>query len=73
MNINDAIEKRKQALSEALKVNSNSKACSPQIDEMTLNRIKALLKQGNKLQAIKLLREKTGWGLAEAKKYVESI
>jgi hypothetical protein len=33
---------------------------------------RAQLKQGNKITAIKLVREKSGMGLAEAKAFVES-
>lgn len=36
----------------------------------TLN---ALLKSGYKIQAVKLVRQLTGWGLKESKNYVEEI
>ncbi|HEU5086057.1 MAG TPA: ribosomal protein L7/L12 [Roseiflexaceae bacterium] len=32
-----------------------------------------LLARGNKIEAIKLVRERTGWGLKEAKDYVEAL
>jgi hypothetical protein len=35
--------------------------------------VQALLKQGRKIEAIKLYRERTGAGLKEAKEAVESI
>jgi len=41
-------------------------------DEMHVQ-VQALAQQGNKLQAIKLLRQQTGMSLAEAKQYVEQL
>jgi ribosomal protein L7/L12 len=35
--------------------------------------VRALLRQGNKIEAIKACREATGLGLKEAKDYVESM
>jgi len=35
--------------------------------------VRLLVKQGKKIQAIKLLREITGWGLKKAKDYVDVL
>jgi ribosomal protein L7/L12 len=35
--------------------------------------VQALLTQGKKIEAIKRVRELTGWGLKEAKDYVEQL
>ena len=35
--------------------------------------LRALVAEGQKIQAIKRVREHTGWGLAEAKDYVEGL
>ncbi len=40
---------------------------------MDINQIQTLLKQGKKLQAIKLVREQTGWGLKQSKAYVDAL
>lgn len=42
-------------------------------DPASLDDVGAALSQGNKLEAIKLYREKTGTGLAEAKAAVENL
>jgi len=44
-----------------------------QIDPATMASIKTLLADGQKIEAIKVLREATGLGLAEAKTLVESL
>lgn len=43
------------------------------IDPAVLAEIRALSDEGNKIEAIKRLREETGLGLAEAKEIVESL
>ena len=35
--------------------------------------LRELVRQGNKIEAIKLLRERTGLGLAEAKAFVDAL
>ena len=44
-----------------------------QIDPATMARVRALLAGGEKIEAIKLLREATGLGLTEAKSLVDSL
>ena len=48
-------------------------AAGPQKPDALRPHIARLLAQGGKLEAIKLMREKTGMGLAEAKQAVEAI
>jgi ribosomal protein L7/L12 len=48
-------------------------APSAQIADTDLVQISALLAQGNKIEAIKRVRELTGLGLKEAKDYVEAM
>jgi len=43
------------------------------IDQETDDHIRGLLRNGQKIEAIKFLREKTGVGLKEAKEYIESL
>ncbi|MFG2054919.1 hypothetical protein ACGFI9_12895 [Micromonospora sp. NPDC048930] len=43
------------------------------VDDRVRADVTALARQGKKIQAIKLLRDRTGWKLAEAKRYVESL
>jgi ribosomal protein L7/L12 len=43
------------------------------ISDHTLREVQALVAQGNKIQAIKRLRDLTGLGLKEAKDYVDSL
>jgi hypothetical protein len=43
------------------------------IDEAVMADIRALIAEGNKIQAIKLLREATGLDLTEAKRIVDSL
>lgn len=44
-----------------------------EVDEGSDEEIWALLRSGQKIQAIKLYRERTGVGLKEAKDYVEQL
>lgn len=44
-----------------------------QIDPAAMARVRALLASGEKIEAIKVLREATGLGLTEAKSLVESL
>ena len=37
------------------------------------HQIKALVAQGKKIQAIELVIEQTGWGLKQAKEYVDAL
>lgn len=60
------IEAKLDRLLEALDVESPQSAGA---DEQVLN----LVRQGRKIEAIKLHRERTGLGLAEAKAYVDSL
>lgn len=47
---------------------------NPAIDLGEMNvAARTLISQGKKIDAIKLVRELTGWGLKEAKDYVESL
>lgn len=43
------------------------------VDDGVRADVVALARQGKKIQAIKLVRHHTGWKLAEAKRYVESL
>lgn len=43
------------------------------LPEDALADVRGLLQQGQKITAIKLVREHTGWGLKEAKDYVEAL
>jgi ribosomal protein L7/L12 len=43
------------------------------LPEDALAEVRGLLLQGQKIQAIKVVREYTGWGLKEAKDYVEAL
>lgn len=43
------------------------------IDDETIENIRKLLQNNDKIQAIKIIREKTGLGLAEAKTLVETL
>lgn len=43
------------------------------IEESFINEVKALLRNGNKLKAIKLYKEKTFLGLKESKEAVDNI
>jgi large subunit ribosomal protein L7/L12 len=43
------------------------------IDPSVMADIRALLAEGNKIEAIKRVREATGLGLTEAKQFVESL
>ncbi len=45
---------------------------SPQVDSDVGDQVRELLRNGKKIDAIKLVREKTGMGFAEAKTMVES-
>ena len=45
----------------------------PTLDEGTLESIRAALKRGNKIEAIKLYREATGLGLKASKDFVEAM
>jgi hypothetical protein len=44
-----------------------------QVDAATMARIRGLLAAGDKIEAIKLLREATGLGLTEAKSLADSL
>jgi hypothetical protein len=46
---------------------------SPSLNEAQLNAIADSLRAGNKIEAIKLYREATGFGLKESKDEVEAI
>jgi ribosomal protein L7/L12 len=35
--------------------------------------VRIAIRRGDKIEAIKIVREKTGWGLKEAKDFVESL
>ncbi|MFU8850610.1 50S ribosomal protein L7/L12 [Micromonospora sp. SL1-18] len=48
-------------------------AATGPVDDALRTAVAALAHQGKKIQAIKLLRDRTGWKLAEAKRYVESL
>ena len=37
------------------------------------HQIQVLVAQGKKIQAIELVREQTGWGLKQAKDYVDAL
>ena len=37
------------------------------------HQLKALVAQGQKIQAIEMVREQTGWGLKQAKDYVDAL
>lgn len=43
------------------------------LDPEALEQVMQLLRSGNKIEAIKLVREKSGSGLKEAKDFVESL
>jgi len=43
------------------------------LDQQTLSKVRVLIKANDKIQAIKLIREKTGLGLAEAKGVMEAL
>ncbi len=43
------------------------------MDETVKRRAQALLAQGKKVHAVKLVREQTGMGLREAKEYVDRL
>jgi ribosomal protein L7/L12 len=43
------------------------------VSDHTVREVQSLVARGNKIQAIKLLRDLTGMGLKEAKDYVESL
>jgi len=43
------------------------------IPEVEVEKIKAAIFAGNKIEAIKLFREHTGKGLAEAKEFIENL
>jgi ribosomal protein L7/L12 len=42
-------------------------------DQVPIGQVKRLVRQGNRIDAIKLVRERTGWGLDKAKAYVDAI
>lgn len=50
-----------------------SKTKITDIDKKIDEELKELLKEGKKIQAIRILREKTGMGLKEAKEYVDHL
>ncbi len=58
---------------------SSSPYAAPQRDRIPLSdhaletQVRALLAQRNAIAAIKLVREQTGWGLNEAKDYVDRL
>jgi len=52
---------------------STRPAVRPAPDAATAQQIIDLVNQGKKIEAIKLVRERTGWGLAEAEAYVDRL
>ena len=52
---------------------SNSESISADVNDFSNERIKALLRQGKKIEAIKELREASGLGLAEATTEIQRI
>lgn len=48
-------------------------ANAPDLPEQTLNELRALASQGDKIRAIKRYRELTGVGLRDAKTFVEQL
>ena len=48
-------------------------ATSPALNELELEGVRALVAEGQTIEAIKLVRERTGLGLAEAKALVERL
>lgn len=59
------------------KGNSSSKEKAPQppavLDDTLKFEARELLARGKKIQAVKLVREQTGWGLKQAKDFVDSL
>ena len=56
---------------------NNNKEKAPQppavLDDALKFEARELLAQGRKIQAVKLVREQTGWGLKQAKDFVDSL
>lgn len=50
-----------------------SAAPAPSLDEPTLRQIETLLRSGNKIQAIKVWRDRTGGSLSDGKAFVENL
>jgi ribosomal protein L7/L12 len=44
-----------------------------EIREETVSRARALVAEGKKIQAVKVVREDTGWGLKQAKDFVDGL
>ena len=66
------LERKVAFLLKELGLEEKEKAYVPDVSPVTLE-VRALVRQGNKIGAIKLYREKTGVSLAEAKAVVDNI
>ncbi len=60
-----------QSASPSASVNINARDL--ELDPQTVSKLRELLKSDQKINAIKLLREQTGLGLAEAKSLMEAL
>ena len=54
-------------------MNKATEAAAGAIDEELAEAARALVGSGRKIEAVKLVRERTGCGLKDAKDYVESL
>lgn len=67
-----AVEAQSPQAAVAIPTPTVSSAASP-IDEPLLQQLRQLIAARRKIEAIKLLRDRTGWGLKQSKEYVESL
>lgn len=76
LNNQDRIERKLDALLAAFDIKVEPRLATPRsalgLDPDTRAAIEAAMGRGDKIQAIKLLREATGLGLAESKQAVET-
>ncbi len=66
------LERKVEFLLKELGLEEKEKAYTPDMNP-ALAQVLALVRQGNKIGAIKLYREKTGVGLAEAKAVIDNM
>ena len=60
------------------KISTEARVCphcgQPDPDESSLaGKVRSILKKTNVIEAVKFVREQTGWGLKEAKDFVDSL
>ena len=64
------LERKIDFLFEHLGINWQNEA---PVDDYTMQQVRDLLHRRKKIHAVKLMREATGWGLKEAKEYVDQL